>query len=1541
MHNGAASSKNSPTGNIGYFAPLLIFDHLTDLLFPNETNGSQNQPRRIVVPPDSDEMNTPKNRTVSLYDKFKHSAYYLAHSLLGALDLYAITNDHYPMISLENYSPHTHCLLYHGSRVLLYAAFPPLRYLLWAETIPLSLYLIFNRYVLYRGYQESWTTKWYLPFQQFYKMNDTKYPRIPNGFIEPPLPKLNQHQKAAWKRKITNTYIDTMLGNDRFDVASNGKHEFGIQEWYFPTDTASKRKLPTPTKFEELARLFGHISRLPVKSLVFVDTFHYLKYTQLVFWASHFVPMVFYVDAPVQNVGMDSEGYWYHKYDEKNQLCLCRHYNGGETYLDVQYNWHTSSFVTFEVGSLVYCFRKIAHRLDNSHILIILLPTAQCHISMLTTLCPLKPLTGDPTKPIIRQVTTGRKSYSVSISVNPGGSDPDFKHANYRGEDFNKIYGLKNDRAVRSVAAVLATSKSTIARKDMDDRPVDEELAKLDSTVVSKSPNMPFYQEITTFAPSELTSSNLYSVDSLQLFTYNEMNIPGGNLLESDDDEFDSDEEPLFDEYETALMDAQMDTINPFYIDPPPQPTCSETAELGSFHQYCILQDFDALVKQPDRTTLHFGANIVHPMFAPAKVESNLIWAHTRRYLKCTRVIDPDYQKLYVAGMRRFATLLKETLVIELQATEDSLTQHKQRVNLEYTRDFSSSKGPSCVIFSKEEFYTEPKDPRVISNVDPATNMLLLPFQKALHDALAEHPETTWYMPGRAGLEYNPNHIDLDVSRNDGSHTLLHRLLEVEIFRELFGDEAAKAVSREIMTPFTIPYGDRMWYMPAMGSRKSGSQLTSLMNTLIHAYMQWLYYTTAGYSDSEAFRQIAPGYGDDQKFNGLHAEAYVDFCIKLGFKLTYEPHGLCDHNKFLGKLWCEDAAALDPERIVPKCCLAFSSESRTVAFINKWSGYYAGPNAPPCPIFGLLGSFCVNFRTDDVLRHHYSTSKWMSLDLQEEIWDAFDPEWRQLHYLIESIVEEQEHDLIELHDMADKPAFENVYQFLNVPAWDEDLNFSQVRQIRSYVNDHLSIFVERVISAISEHYFDRYDHYFMVDQAPTALIDETGVATCVRGSFDVVDVTEPFMQYLQFKILFKNRYPYFGSNGKHICPANKVDASLLLSYVKRFGKQFGISVDFEKLQEILDKPPHLPKISTPSQQTPVVSNTLEVPPITKNTKTQKPSKNTKTSSPKLSDVPKVDNGFGEAKFFFDSKFDHAKPSSSKPKPPTRKAPPPPIVTKEPEVEPVIYGANEKDPHPTQPIDGLTDLEERNRVFGTEDYQWKYITNTDHIKCANGTRILSVNETEFDQEYASDFYAYTLDDENHVTFYLPRPGTYGYAFLCDTNVLSYTTDTHRPIISDADDHDTIRALRKSISDAAYAEFLQDSINYADAVVETATPSPRPRVRYVERTVALDHANDATIERYYLRNPDLDPVVGDSHAGEVVSPSSKTLISPLSPTNAQKSKKSKTKQRSRPRKTRKSKETTGTRTDRGRSLSSNLSTAQKSSKTSDDSGRGGHT
>jgi hypothetical protein len=174
--------------------------------------------------------------------------------------------------------------------------------------------------------------------------------------------------------------------------------------------------------------------------------------------------------------------------------------------------------------------------------------------------------------------------------------------------------------------------------------------------------------------------------------------------------------------------------------------------------------------------------------------------------------------------------------------------------------------------FQKLEGYGEIKDPRVISAVQDSHTVKLGTYMYSMKYYLGD--KFDWFMPCRNPLAFaSAIHkfcekrkfvAETDYTRFDGTISQFLTQVEHGVYRKAFNSDYHEELEQlleqdrnlEAYTKTGVNYNTK-W------SRLSGSQSTTIGNTLINAFVAFSALRNAGYGSDESMSLIGPKYGDD------------------------------------------------------------------------------------------------------------------------------------------------------------------------------------------------------------------------------------------------------------------------------------------------------------------------------------------------------------------------------------------------------------------------------------------------------------------------------------------------------------------------------------------------------------------------------------------------------------------------------------------------------------------------------------------------------
>ena len=189
----------------------------------------------------------------------------------------------------------------------------------------------------------------------------------------------------------------------------------------------------------------------------------------------------------------------------------------------------------------------------------------------------------------------------------------------------------------------------------------------------------------------------------------------------------------------------------------------------------------------------------------------------------------------------------------------------------------------------KKEGYNDVKDPRMISGVHITHTVGFGRYMYAVKQYMRKFE---WFMPCCNPTEFAErihNYcsdrevvVETDYSRFDG--TISEFLTEVErnVYRSMFAKEHSPELEKFLKADRQLTAYTRSGVTYKTGwARLSGSQSTTVGNTIINAFVAYCAYRNAGKSHKESIADLGPKYGDD----GIDANI-------TGFTATGEALGL-------------------------------------------------------------------------------------------------------------------------------------------------------------------------------------------------------------------------------------------------------------------------------------------------------------------------------------------------------------------------------------------------------------------------------------------------------------------------------------------------------------------------------------------------------------------------------------------------------------------------------------------------------------------------
>jgi hypothetical protein len=252
-------------------------------------------------------------------------------------------------------------------------------------------------------------------------------------------------------------------------------------------------------------------------------------------------------------------------------------------------------------------------------------------------------------------------------------------------------------------------------------------------------------------------------------------------------------------------------------------------------------------------------------------------------------------------------------------------------------------------MFCKAEFYGKANRPRVISNCNKPLVIKMLRYVYPIHDKLREFWKS--YAPGKDKKNLNlnvfPSHLGGDYSGLDGSTNVqLRACVEEEIFKAFYQDpsEILDLLKYEYKGVYRIgkDRNGKNIYCPSGGVRLSGSALTSLMNTMIVAFLQFLFYRLVyKYTIDKALNAVGFCYGDDTTQHAKDIPKFKKFVYdSFGMKVDVEKSQKDSGYMFLSEYKTINGSQYDLRRVWKRSRIAFSGYSVDLAYAYKLMGAY-------------------------------------------------------------------------------------------------------------------------------------------------------------------------------------------------------------------------------------------------------------------------------------------------------------------------------------------------------------------------------------------------------------------------------------------------------------------------------------------------------------------------------------------------------------------------------------------------------------------------
>lgn len=288
------------------------------------------------------------------------------------------------------------------------------------------------------------------------------------------------------------------------------------------------------------------------------------------------------------------------------------------------------------------------------------------------------------------------------------------------------------------------------------------------------------------------------------------------------------------------------------------------------------------------------------PVSAPLATRSNALAAIVERIDDVQKPFLYNNKEMLHGRMYLFAHMCCRRALVEpgsvipltLEELEEQTSKAATKARIKEVSDsLITATNATVEAFMKRELYTSDKKPRNISAIDSTNIALMGQYAYAMKNAVFD--KLHWFMPGRGPTDISGNVHEFccrnvgrkikatDYSSFDGTQGPDIRELEVIMARVISGEEAAELVRREIHNVECRTAG--MAY-DCLGTRKSGSALTTIMNTAVNAFVQFSAGLSAGKTVDAAFDDIGLSFGDD----GLTVVDVEEEANLLGMEIKME-----------------------------------------------------------------------------------------------------------------------------------------------------------------------------------------------------------------------------------------------------------------------------------------------------------------------------------------------------------------------------------------------------------------------------------------------------------------------------------------------------------------------------------------------------------------------------------------------------------------------------------------------------------------------------
>nr|WPV63043.1 MAG: RNA-dependent RNA polymerase [Wufeng shrew nodavirus 1] len=368
---------------------------------------------------------------------------------------------------------------------------------------------------------------------------------------------------------------------------------------------------------------------------------------------------------------------------------------------------------------------------------------------------------------------------------------------------------------------------------------------------------------------------------------------------------------------------------------------------------------------------------------SPDKNVSNAAYAEIARHRDIINVVIPP--PIYDKWANEFVFLTVDSTATPVSISEVMESQTSSNQKLRHVK-FKDEPLPSKTIvsaFMKSESYVGEKAPRNISNVNPRVNLELARYTQGIKPLLKTHH---WYAPGCTPAQIElavhrvcntMNVVETDYSKFDGTiSSWLRRSVEFKIFERAYlgyaDSEVLDLLNREIDASAYTSAGK----YDVVGSRLSGSSVTTEGNTLINAFVAYCANRLTGKGRKRAFDELGLYFGDDGISSAIKVGERYALEIaaeQLGLSLKCKP--IFNDVTFLGRVYphirLSHENMQDPIRVLSKVNLCVNSNfGKDILLQRKIKGLLVTDSQTP--LIGnilrcLLRLYCHELGDDDIL----------------------------------------------------------------------------------------------------------------------------------------------------------------------------------------------------------------------------------------------------------------------------------------------------------------------------------------------------------------------------------------------------------------------------------------------------------------------------------------------------------------------------------------------------------------------------------------------